>query len=350
VRTIRLNRVAALGGAVSLLVTGFWVARGPRSEPHGPTLVLWLLEAAILLVLIFLSVRTAPPRRAIAGGLPAAVALSVSLLRFGSLNVQVATGCCVWGLSAVAAALVGGYLRALDTGRHRAVEQARLQQRLALAGDLHDFVAHDVSEILAQAQAAQILAGTEPGRLPLALERITTAAVRALDTLDRTVSGTLEECPPAGGAEAGPLDPIDDVALLVNRFQSSGTVRVDLQLHHEAVAALSQQAGREVYRAVVEALTNVRRHAADAQQVRILLRPATAPGQVELSVTDDAPHVAAAATGSVHTGLGLASLSARIRELGGTIWAGPGTPTGWRLCVTLPARTMGTAATWSRSR
>jgi signal transduction histidine kinase len=319
---------------VSLLVTGVWVAVGPRSEPHGPTLVLWLLEAAILLVLVFLSVRTAHPCPATVGALLAGVALSVSLLRFGSLNPQVATGCCAWGLGAVVAALAGAYLRSLDTGRQRAVEQARLQLRLELASDLHDFVAHDVSEILAQAQAAEILARTEPDRLPLALERINTAAVRALDTLDRTVNSALHERRPT---ETGPVDSIEDLALLVNRFQSSGTVPVNLQLQDEAVSALSQEARQEVYRAVVEALTNIRRHAAGAKQVRILLRPGSTAGVVELSVTDDAHHADEAGTG--RTGLGLASLSARIRQLGGTISAGPGQSTGWRLCITLPAET-----------
>jgi signal transduction histidine kinase len=324
------------------VVTGFWVAVGPRTEPHGSTVVLWLLEAALLLVLIVLSVRTAHPRPAMLAALLAGVALSVSLLRFGSLNPQVATGCCIWGLSAVVAALVGGYLRSLDTRRRQAVARGRLQQRLELAGELHDFVAHDVSEILAQAQAAQILAGTAPGRVPDALEQITTAAVRALETLDRTVSGALQH-PVEDRPQRANADSIDDITALVQRFQSSGTVDVDLQLHDEAAAALSREAGREVYRAVLEALTNIRRHGAQARQVRILLRTGTTDGQVELSVTDDAPGTAAAGSRCAPTGLGLASLSQRIRELDGTVWAGPGSPSGWRLCVTLPAAPARTA-------
>lgn len=338
-RAIRITRAAALGGAASLLVTGIWVAVGPRSEPHGAVLVLWLLEAATLLVLTFLCVRSAPAHPATAAAAPAVIALSLSLLRFGPLNAQVATGCCVWGLSAVLAALSGAYLRSLDTGRLRAVEQARLQQRLDLAADLHDFVAHDVSEILAQAQAAQVEADTEPARLPLALERISTAATRALDTLDRTVRGALAQGPRTDGDETGRSESIDDLAGLVDRFRSSGAVQVDLHLQADALAGLSREAGREVYRSVVEALTNVRRHAACAQQVRIRLSRAPA-GQIELRVTDDAPHSATGAAGSVPTGHGLTSLSTRISELGGTTWAGPGTPAGWRLCVTLPAGTV----------
>jgi signal transduction histidine kinase len=326
-------RIAALGGAASLALTGSWLAVGPRSEPHGATLVLWALEIGILLILIFASARTAGSRWAIASVVPASAAVSVSLLRFGTLNVQVASGCCVWGLSAVVAALAGGYLRSLDTGRQRAVEKALLQQRLELAGHLHDFVAHDVSEILAQAQAAEILATREPSRLPVALERISTAAVRALETLDRTVHDGPE---PAGS--------IDDISSLVRRFESVETVGVGLELRKEAVAALNRETGREVYRAVVEALTNIRRHATDAQQVHIRLRPAPVAGLVELSVTDDARHAVGAAP--ARTGLGLRHLTARVQELGGTISAGPSEPAGWRLRVTLPAD----ATRGSRSR
>ncbi len=328
---------AASGGVGSLLITGFWVAAGPREEPSGPALALWLLEIALLLVLIFLSVRKGRPRSAAVAASLCALAVGVSLLRFGSLSPQLAGGCCAWGLSAVVAALIGGYLRLLDLGRQRAVEQARLQQRLELASDLHDYVAHDVSEILAQVQAAQILARTDPGRLPRMLERMDAAAVRALDTLDRTVHGALQENPSTDGPEPGLWGSVNDIAPLANRFQSSGTVQVDVQVQDEAVGVLSQEAGREVYRAVVEALTNIRRHATEARKVRIAVRRGPEAGQVELSVTDDAPAVAE--PDPARTGHGLASLSARIQGLGGTVWAGPGQVCGWRLLVTLPVTT-----------
>ena len=336
-RTSRVAAVAGTGGAGSLLITGVWLAVGPRREPSGPALAGWLLEAAVLLLLIFLSVRTARPPAAAVSALLCGLALSVSLLRFGSLSPQLAGGCLGWGLSAVTAALLGSYLRLLDAGRQRAVEQARLQQRLELASDLHDFVAHDVSEILAQVQAAQILARTDPGRLPRSLEHINTAAVRALETLDRTIHGVLQEDPPPGRSIAGFAGSVDEIALVVERFRSSGTVRVNLQMQDEAAAALSPEAGREVYRAVVEALTNIRRHAEGAQEARIELR--LVAGAVQFSIADDAPP--AAVPGPGRTGHGLASLSTRIHELGGTVVAGPEPGRGWRLCVTLPVEGAG---------
>jgi signal transduction histidine kinase len=326
-----------VGGVSSLLATGWWVAQGHRSEPHGATALLWLLEAGGLLVLIFLVVRWSSPPAAVTGALVAGTALPLSLLRFGSLTSASVLGCCAWALGGAVAALAGGYLRALNTGRERAVEQARLQQRLELANDLHDFVAHDVSEILAQAQAAQILATTEPGRLPLALERIRAAAARALDTLDQTVHGVAAQGPAAEGAEPAASGSIQDIPLLVNRFQSSGTVRVELRLEDDAVAAVDGPTGRALYRAVVEALTNVRRHAGEADQVRIRLRTGPVAGQVELSVTDDAAHDARCTLAGVRAGRGLPALAGRVQELGGAIWAGPGDPSGWRLRVTVPA-------------
>ncbi len=333
-RTTWAARTALCGGAVSLLVTGVWMAVGSRSEPHAGTLVLWLLEAGVLLVLIVLAVRSAGPRLATAGALVAGLALGLSLLRFGPLTPVMAYACGAWAAGAAVAALIGAYLRALDSGRHRAVEQARLQQRLELASDLHDFVAHDVSEILAQAQAAQVLAVSEPARLHVALERITTSAVRALDTLDRIVHGVLDQGPDTDGTPSAAAGLMDDIALLVERFRLPGTVRVQLQVQDEALAAVDREAASALYRAVVEALTNVRKHARDAQQVRVALRSGPDAGQVELSITDDAPP--RPRPGSAQAGLGLASLSTRIRALGGTFRAEPGEDGGWRLCVTVP--------------
>jgi signal transduction histidine kinase len=343
-------RVAVLGGVSSLLVTGFWVATGRRLDPERTAGGLWVVEAVVLLVLIFLVVRSAGPRPAAVGALLAGIALPVSLFRFGPLRGEALFGSFGWALAAVVAALAGGYLRALNTGRQRAVEQARLQQRLELASDLHDFVAHDVSEILAQTQAAQILVTTEPGRLPLALERIHTAATRALDTLDRTVHGATEERSSLTGPDLATAGSIHDIPLLAARFQSSGMVRVELEFEAEAVAVVDSEAGRALYRAVVEALTNVRRHAGKAEQVRIRLRAGPTAGQVELSVTDDASHDARPAAAAVRTGLGLTTLSDRIQALGGTISAGPGEDSGWCLRVTLPLSTETATAekTWSR--
>jgi signal transduction histidine kinase len=325
-----------LGAVASLLVTGFWPVFGRRSDPDGRTAGLWLVESCVLLILIFLVVRGATPRAATVGGLVAGTALPASLLRFGPLTREGLLGCSVWALAAAGAALAGGYLRALNIGRQRAVEQARLQQRLELASELHDFVAHDVSEILAQAQAAQILATTEPGRLPLALERVRSAAVRALDTLDRTVHGTTGERSSAAGADPATAALIQDISSLVERFRSAGRARVELEIEDEAVAAVDREAGRALYRAVVEALTNVRRHAGAAEQVRIRLLVGPTPGQVELRVTDDAGRPAGPVATAARTGLGLNTLSDRIGALGGTVSAGPGDPSGWRLCIIVP--------------
>src|SRR2546425_8478591 len=105
-----------------------------------------------------------------------------------------------------AVAGLGGSLRALDHRRRVAVTETRRAERLAMAADLHDFVAHHVTGILVQTQVAQMLATTEPERLDGILKDVERAAVEALDSMRRTV-GLLREVPEAAGVESSDVRP-----------------------------------------------------------------------------------------------------------------------------------------------
>ncbi|MFE1207772.1 histidine kinase [Streptomyces albidoflavus] len=86
--------------------------------------------------------------------------------------------------------------------------EARSAQRLQLSRDLHDFVAHDVSGIVVQAQAARFVATTDPSQAVLALERIEKAGLNALASMDQTVQML-------HGPEAAPAtDPLPGVSQL----------------------------------------------------------------------------------------------------------------------------------------
>jgi signal transduction histidine kinase len=91
-----------------------------------------------------------------------------------------------------------------------------------------------------------------------------------------------------------------------------------------------------VYRIVVEALTNVRRHAASAAHVRVAV--ARTPGdRVTVEIADDgrpAGRVDAGSRGG--SGHGLAALAARVDALGGTLSTGPAGSAGWRVTAVLP--------------
>lgn len=316
------NSALAAGGAglLSLAVTAGFLVLGAESPAPGWTVG----ESAVLLGLVVLAVRTAPARAALIAAVLAGVAAPVSLLRFGlaAPTVEALAGFAVWGLAAALAATIGLYLRSLDDHRARAVQEARREQRVHLARDLHDFVAHDVSGMLAQAQAGRILAVSDP-RQAAAFERIEQAALQALTSMDRTVRMLHDTDDPAGRA---PLPALADLRELADRFSSSRTAAVHLDLD---AGDVPREVAATAYRIVVEALTNVRRHATAVRQVEVAVHQSGSALQV--TVTDDGTGPA-----QKRPGFGLSGLAERVEALGGGLTAGPHPPRGWRLAATIP--------------
>ncbi|MDP9850031.1 sensor histidine kinase [Streptosporangium lutulentum] len=317
---------AATAGAISIAIT---VAH-PLTGRHGDSAPWMLAEVPPLLVLTFVAVRHAPaPRGAASAGLAGgAVALMlVRVLWPGDLAIIVGA-CAAWSLLAIAAAGAGLYVRMLDNGRRRAVTEAKRAQRLILARDLHDFVAHDVSGILVQAQAAQLAPGPLPAQVTDALRRIEAAGLRALAAMDRTVQ-MLHEADETRSGAGEPLPGVDGLARLVDGYSPS--VRVDLSVEPGLERRLSQETSATVYRVVTEALTNVRRHACEATSVGVTV--ARVEESVRVRVTDDGGGYSEAAG---RGGFGLVGLTERVGILGGSLSAGP-QPGGWRVEALVPA-------------
>ncbi|WP_305785737.1 alpha/beta fold hydrolase [Symbioplanes lichenis] len=225
----------------------------------------------------------------------------------------------------------GVYLRSLDAARLRAAAEGRREQRLRTARDLHDFFAHEVTGIVLEAQAARLDADDGTAAT---LTRIEEAGQRALAAVDRAMELT-RSSEPAG---------LDDLADVVGRFASGApmTVRLDAA----PVGVLDPAVAGTARRVVMEALTNVRRHAATAGTVLIRVRrEATA---LIVSVSDDgdapaagglvtaAPGGGASAAARPAGGTGLAALSRDVAALGGSLQAGPGDPAGWTVRAALP--------------
>lgn len=265
-------------------------------------------EMVLLLILIALVTVKVPARRSVpaAALLVAATAAMVLRSPAAGWSLMTVAGCLVWGIAGLAAAAAGAWLRWSRAATERA-------ERLRLAADLHDYVAHDVSEMLALAQAGQIA----PSRSADMLRSIEEAARRAMESLDRTVT-MLDDTR---------TESVDDLA---ERFRRSGgtEVAVDLDpgLRHQPAAMI---------RVVAEALTNVRRHAPAATLVRIEAR--RAGRSIELCVTDDGGPVPAAVPAR-DGGRGLPGLSARLAEAGGTLDAGPRPGGGWQVTARIPRR------------
>lgn len=275
-----------------------------------------LLGACLLLPLLVLVARWSPVRSgSIAAALGvAAVALWPVPHVWGSGSWLEACGAAAfWALPALGALLAGGYPRRQAARTRQAVRNARRDQQLELARDLHDFVGHDVSAIVVQAQAARFVAAQDPGQAVRALERIEAAGLSALESMDRTVHALRE----ASGGPTAPVPGLAQLPELVERFDGAS-----LDADPAAVRELSREADTTAYRVAVEALTNVRRHAPGAAVVRVAVRRAGAA--VELSVANSA---AARGAGGLlarrrRSGTGLAGLRGRVEAAGGTLRPG----------------------------
>ncbi|WP_084958701.1 sensor histidine kinase [Thermoactinospora rubra] len=306
---------AAVAGAASVAAS----LAHPLTGTLSGQLVWPVAEAPPLLVLTVLAVRLAPPRWAVLGGGLSGLAVALVLLKvvWPEQPSLVFGACAAWGLGAVAAAAVGLYLRSLDARRVRAVAEATRLQRLSLARDLHDFVAHDVSGMLVQAQAAAVIAGPLPEPVAEALRRIEEAGQRALAALDRTVH-LLNEPGPG----------IEGIAALADGF--SPAVRVELSL--VPAAEVPGQASALAYRVVSEALTNVRRHAPRATAVAVTV--AREGRRLLVRVANDGADDGGAG-GTRNGGFGLPGLARLLESRGGSLTAGPHGG-GWLVTADIP--------------
>ncbi|MGW0776815.1 sensor histidine kinase [Streptomyces sp. NPDC002835] len=293
-----------------------------------------LAEAGVLLLLVAAVTRWSPLRELASALPPAALAVTLWPLPLvpGESFLESLGIAAFWLLPAAVAVTAGAYPRRQEVRRRRAVAAARSAQRLHLSRDLHDFVAHDISGIVVQAQAARFVAATDPSQAMLALARIEKAGLSALAAMDRTVQML-------HGPEEPAIEPHRDVSrlpVLVDDFTSAGATEAHLDMPPRAAEALSREAGAAAYRIVVEALTNIRRHAPDAPRATVALVPTGST--VEIRVTNDrGARPASTRRRASRGGLGLPALTELAQALGGTLSAGPHGDGGWRLTAVLPA-------------
>lgn len=324
---------SGLVGVVSLVVTALTQTHElntAATDPVAPTSLWLLLEPAVMLVFVYLPVRWSPPQHAVWSGGAAALAEALNVQRYIAgtpLGDRIAASA-MWMIFAIAAGAIAWYLRSLADGRGRAIAEARQTQRLELAADLHDFVAHDVSEIVAQAQAGRIVLAPADPRLAEVLQRIETAGLRALASMDRTVH-MLRESDTAAVTAPGVLA---DLSELVDRFGSAGDVRAELDDRFDGEAP--REVAAVAYRVVVEALTNVRRHAWGATLVTVRLD--RRDDRLTVTITDDGHGTATAVEHRPGAGTGLAGLTERVTALGGDLTTDTVRPHGWRLAARLP--------------
>ncbi|WP_150255122.1 sensor histidine kinase [Nocardiopsis deserti] len=315
----RGRAVAATAGLTVAVVSTLaaW-AFGLPSEP-GPAMAL------ALAVLTGSAVRELPARSACAVAAGGLAVIGVSLLtQLGSSSGMpvVILNSLTW-LGGVSGGLVP---RLLAARRRRISERVRRDERLELARELHDVVAHHITGIVIEAQAGQLDAIGQPDRARASFAAIEGAGTEAL-TAVRSVVGLLRDTDGAAFTAPGP----ERLTALVERFRERGGPAVELRLREDG-EAWPPEVAATVYRVVQESLTNVARHAAGADSVTV--RVARDGRDLTVEVTDDAPYP------SRHRrrdGYGLVGMRERVEALGGTLRAGPARGGGWSVLAVLPA-------------
>ncbi|MGW6456433.1 sensor histidine kinase [Streptomyces sp. NPDC055078] len=315
--TRRRGRIwtAVAGLAVAALAVLVPLLPGVRLPAGlGPSMALGLA------VLIGSAVRELPAVRA------GSIAGAGLLLVAAQFAARPATAVTAIAAAAWLAALgVGLSLRRLDDRARATAQRVRQAERLELARELHDIVAHHITGMLIQAQAAQVVARRDPENVSDSLTEIETAGSEAMAAMRRVVGllrDTDDAAPPAPGPEG--------LSTLVERFGREGP---EVRLHApEDDTGWPPEVTSTVYRVVQEALTNVLRHARHARSVEVTVgRDA---GVVTVEVTDDA--VPDSARPHQRGGYGLIGMRERVETLGGSLSAGPRPGAGWSVRATLP--------------
>ncbi|MGW1014308.1 sensor histidine kinase [Streptomyces termitum] len=221
----------------------------------------------------------------------------------------------------------------------RAAAQAVIAERLRIAREMHDTVAHSIGIIALQAGAAARVVETQPDR---AREAMTTVELVGRETLAglRRMLGALREADhaPAGDdrdqdRSRAPAAGLADLERLAATTTAAG-VRVDVRRRGEC-RPLPADIDLAAFRIVQEAVTNVVRHAAtDRCRVDVEYRA----DELVVEVTDRGAAVAGAPDGSRprSTGFGLLGMRERVALLDGGFTAGPRPEGGFRVAARLP--------------
>jgi signal transduction histidine kinase len=327
---IRRDVVAAMAVAVSLAFTAQAELVGAGAGDYYTTLQIRGFSFTEQLALAFLVVavlRGSRLRTALL--LTAAAGVAIVWAPLGRIAGELAFAvfsAVGWG----GAVAVGLALREIETRRRAALEEVRTAERMELARELHDVVAHHVTGIVVAAQAAAVVARTSPDDVDRALSAIETAGTDALAAM-RSMVGVLRGQDGDGartpGAELG------EVRTLIERFDPDARMvrlSTDPGLEHAVLPAGVAATG---YRVVQEALTNVRRHAPDATAVEVDIR--LRDRALQLAVRSDGLRPGSAPRGG-SGGFGLAGMAERVAALNGTLSAGPTAPGVWTVAARLP--------------
>lgn len=223
------------------------------------------------------------------------------------------------------------YVRALETktaelqeAREELARAAVSEERLRIARELHDIVAHSLSMISVQAGVGAHVIDRKPDEARAALANVEKASRQALNEM-RALLGMLRDN--SGEPERSPLPGLSQLPALLEQVSAAGP-QVELQVRGPE-RPLAPGMDLTAYRVIQESLTNVVRHAGAAHaRVTLSYDPAT----LVIEVVDDGESAPAAQNG----GLGIEGMRERLHAFGGTLDAAPLREKGFRVRAELP--------------
>jgi len=204
----------------------------------------------------------------------------------------------------------------LAAERERSAEQAVALDRVRIARELHDVVAHHVSVMGVQAGAARRVIDRDPAQASASLSTIESSARAAVDELHRLLTTLRENDSDPAASTSSSTRGVEQLGDLIDESTAAGTpatLRIVGEPH-----PVTSLVGFTIYRVAQEALTNSRKHAGERARVEVRLRY-MADG-VELEVTDDGAGRGLAGSGN---GLGHVGMRERLAAVGGTLEVGP---------------------------
>ncbi|MFI1213513.1 sensor histidine kinase [Streptomyces sp. NPDC020802] len=328
---------AGIAAVLSLALT-VWAP----SIPYRQGTAQWgTLESLGLLVLITYTVlRVARPSAAFGLGAALGVSVIVQPLRVGD-DPRTLGSCFVLLICVVAFTSLGAYLRLQHARRARTIVEVRHGERLELARDLHDFVAHHITGMIVQANAALAVHETAPEKVEPILRNIARSGSETLSSMRRLVHVLREE--ERAGLRPGEL--FTELGRLVSDFSATATATASEAVRREAgearldvsaaarTAPLTPEVETSVHRVVQETLTNVRRHA-PGTDARVRLD--ADHEWLRVTTVNTAPVRRGSPPAGGRGGFGLVGLRERVEALDGKLDAGPEPGGGWRTTASFP--------------
>jgi signal transduction histidine kinase len=218
----------------------------------------------------------------------------------------------------------------LEQAREELARRAVVEERLRLARELHDVVAHAMSVIAVQSGVGAHVANTQPKEAAKALAAIEATSRAALEELRRLLGVLRQEDEPPG--DLAPVPGLADLDGLLAELAKAG-LAVKLQVNGTR-PPLPAGVDLSAYRIVQEALTNVVKHAGPAR-AQVVIGYGDQDVRVEV-IDDGRGAVTSAGDGRVGSGHGLIGMRERVQAFGGDLEVGPRPGGGFRVAARLP--------------